>query len=80
MKNGPIFYNIPLMVRITNRGDKTSIRTDGRELSHKSFIETDKYIIDLGYRLRVFGDRDDQKTEEEIINITKKSWFYGKVN
>lgn len=44
---------------------------DNKEIHH-SLIETDYYIIDLGYRLRVFGDIDDGRTEQEIINITKK--------
>ncbi len=44
---------------------------DNKE-THHSLIETDEYIIDLGYRLRVFGDIDDGKTEAEIINITRK--------
>jgi hypothetical protein len=44
-----------------------------KEMAHSSYIETDEYIIDLGYRLKVFGgSENDGETEYEIINITRK--------
>lgn len=62
-----------LMNRYTNyRGYKTKVVIENKKRSHHSMIESDEYIIDLGYRLRVFGDRDDNKTEQEVINITRK--------
>lgn len=39
---------------------------------HDSFIEGDNYKINIGYRLKLFGDRDDGLTEEEVVNITRK--------
>ncbi len=54
------------------KGFKSSIEFVDKKYTHHSLIETDEYIIDLGYRLRVFGDVDDGKTEQEIINITRK--------
>lgn len=53
-------------------GYKSNIEFIDNKETHHSSIETDEYIIDLGYRLRVFGDVDDGKTEHEVINITKK--------
>ncbi|KNF07087.1 hypothetical protein CLPU_26c00120 [Gottschalkia purinilytica] len=53
-------------------GYKSDVIFQDRKLTHHSSIESDNYIIDLGYRLRVFGDNDDGKTEQEVINITKK--------
>lgn len=41
-----------------------------KDEAHSSFIESDKYKINLGYRLRIFGENN--KTECEIINITQK--------
>lgn len=38
---------------------------------HSSYIKTDKYIIDLGYRLQIFGFEDDGLTEAETINISR---------
>lgn len=57
---------------INYNGYKSNIEFIGDKQTHHSSIETDEYIIDLGYRLRVFGDIDDGKTEEEVINITRK--------
>lgn len=37
---------------------------------HPSIIESDKYIIDLGYRLKLFGKNG--KTEHEIVKISRK--------
>ena len=54
------------------KGFKSSIEFVDKKYTHHSLLETDEYIIDLGYRLRVFGDVDDGKTEQEIINITRK--------
>lgn len=54
------------------KGYKSNIEFVDNKETHHSLIETDQYIIDLGYRLRVFGDIDDGKTENEVINITKK--------
>lgn len=53
-------------------GYRSCVIIENKKLSHHSKIESDKYIIDLGYRLRVFGDKDDGKTEQEVINISKK--------
>lgn len=62
-----------LIDKFTNyMGYPSSVVTENKKLSHHSYIESDTYIIDLGYRLRVFGDKEDGKTEEEIIMISKK--------
>ncbi len=62
-----------IIERCTNyKGYKSNIEFIDKKETHHSLIETDEYIIDLGYRLRVFGDLDDGKTEHEVINITKK--------
>lgn len=59
--------------KFTNyKGYESDIEFVNSKQTHHSSIETEDYIIDLGYRLRVFGDIDDGKTEEEIITITKK--------
>ncbi len=65
--------NIDIVDKFTNyNGYKSTIEFVDKKQIHHSLIETDEYIIDLGYRLRVFGDIEDGKTEEEIINITRK--------
>lgn len=65
--------NEDVIAKFTNyNGYKSNIEYVDKKQTHHSLIETDEYIIDLGYRLRVFGDIDDGKTEEEIINITRK--------
>lgn len=65
--------NEEIIKKFTNyRGFKSTIDFVDKKYTHHSLIETDEYIIDLGYRLRVFGDVDDGKTEQEIINITRK--------
>lgn len=53
-------------------GYKSNVTFIDRKHTHQSYIESDEFIIDLGYRLRVFGDIDDGKTEQEVITITKK--------
>jgi hypothetical protein len=53
-------------------GFNTEFQFLDSKLMHHSSLETDRYVIDLGYRLRVFGGEEDGKTEQEIINITKK--------
>lgn len=53
-------------------GFRTGFEFVDSKLMHHSSLETDRYVIDLGYRLRVFGGDEDGKTEQEIINITKK--------
>lgn len=59
--------------KFTNyNGYESNIEFVDKKQTHHSSIESDEYIIDIGYRLRVFGDKDDGKTEEEVINITKK--------
>ncbi len=59
--------------KFTNyNGYKSKVEFVDNKQTHHSLIEGDYYIIDLGYRLRVFGDVQDGKTEEEIINITRK--------
>ncbi len=61
-----------LIEKFTNyNGYDTSVIIDNKKLSHHSMIQSDDYIIDIGYRLRVFGDKDDGKTEQEVINISK---------
>ena len=65
--------NTEIVDKFTNyNGYKSDIEFVDKKQTHHSLLETDEYIIDLGYRLRVFGDIDDGKTEEEIINITRK--------
>lgn len=65
--------NEDVIAKFTNyNGYRSNIEYVDKKQTHHSLIETDEYIIDLGYRLRVFGDIDDGKTEEEIINITRK--------
>lgn len=62
-----------IIEKFTNyNGYRSNIEFVDNKETHHSSIETDQYIIDLGYRLRVFGDVDDGKTEHEVINITKK--------
>ena len=62
-----------LVERFKNyNGYKSQIEFVDDKQTHHSSIETESYIIDLGYRLRVFGDIEDGKTEDEIINITRK--------
>lgn len=55
------------------RGYNSEINKVHDNMQHDSFIKTDDYKIDLGYRLKVFGDRDDDKTEHETITIVKTS-------
>ena len=62
-----------IVEKFTNyNGYKSNVEFVDNKQTHHSLIEADYYIIDLGYRLRVFGDIEDGKTEEEIINITRK--------
>lgn len=64
---------LDIVNKFTNyNGYKSNIEFVDKNQTHHSSIESDDYIIDIGYRLRVFGDKDDGKTEEEVINITKK--------
>lgn len=54
-------------------GFNSEVVLSKKDMAHNSYIETDKYIIDLGYRLKVFGGvENDGETEYEIVNITKK--------
>lgn len=54
-------------------GFKSDVILVKKDMAHSSYIETDKYMIDLGYRLKVFGGlENDGETEYEIVNITKK--------
>lgn len=65
--------NDEVIKKFTNyKGFKSNIEFVDKKYIHHSLLETNEYIIDLGYRLRVFGDVDDGKTEQEIINITRK--------
>ncbi len=65
--------NLNIVDKFTNyNGYKSNIEFVDDKQTHHSSIESNEYIIDIGYRLRVFGDKDDGKTEEEVINITKK--------
>lgn len=65
--------NSKKLARFKNyNGFKTELRFIDSKLMHHSSLETDNFIIDLGYRLRVFGGEEDGKTEQEIINISKK--------
>lgn len=71
------FWNYKLREYLTEKftnykGYKSEMIIDNKKLSHESYIESDQYIIDLGYRLRVFGDNVDGRTEAEIIMITRK--------
>lgn len=43
-----------------------------KEFTHESFIESDKYKLNIGYRMKLFGDKDDGLTEQETVTITKK--------
>lgn len=43
-----------------------------KEFTHESFIESDKYKLNIGYRMKLFGDKDDGLTEQETVIITKK--------
>lgn len=62
-----------IIEKFTNyNGYNSDITFIDKKQTHQSYIESDEFIIDLGYRLRVFGDVDDGKTEQEIITITKK--------
>ena len=54
-------------------GFKSDVVLAKKDMAHSSYIETDRYMIDLGYRLKVFGGlENDGETEYEIVNITKK--------
>lgn len=54
-------------------GFNSEVVLSKKDMAHNSYIETDEYIIDLGYRLKVFGGvENDGETEYEIVNITKK--------
>ncbi|AFS79534.1 hypothetical protein Curi_c25390 [Gottschalkia acidurici 9a] len=65
--------NEEITKKFTNyNGYKSKVEFLDKKYTHHSYIETDEFIIDLGYRLRVFGDVDDGKTEQEVINITRK--------
>lgn len=71
------FWNFKIKEELINRytnykGYNSKVIIENKKLSHHSMIESDEYIIDLGYRLRVFGDKDDNRTEQEVINITRK--------
>jgi hypothetical protein len=71
------FWNYKIKEELINRytnykGYNSKVIIENKKLSHHSMIESDEYIIDLGYRLRVFGDKEDNKTEQEVINITRK--------
>lgn len=57
---------------VNYQGFKSEVEFVDDKQTHHSSIETEEYIVDLGYRLRVFGDIADGKTEDEIINITRK--------
>ncbi|KYH28431.1 MULTISPECIES: hypothetical protein [Clostridium] len=63
-----------LKEKFTNyEGYNSEVILSKKEMAHSSYIETDEYIIDLGYRLKVFGgSENDGETEYEIINITRK--------
>lgn len=54
-------------------GFRSEVILSRKDMAHNSYIETDKYIVDLGYRLKVFGgSENDGETEYEIVNITRK--------
>ena len=48
------------------------INTVNEKCMHESFIESDKYKFNIGYRMRLFGDKDDGLTEQDTITITTK--------
>ncbi|MDU4751734.1 MAG: hypothetical protein E6X86_12000 [Clostridium butyricum] len=58
--NNMLGYNIKL-INISNE-----------KYMHESFIESDEYKFNIGYRMRLFGDIDDGLTEQDLITITKK--------
>lgn len=54
-------------------GYNSEVILSKKDMAHSSYIETNEYIIDLGYRLKVFGgSENDGETEHEVINITRK--------
>ena len=53
-------------------GPNTKMICAKEDDKHSSYIKTDKYIIDLGYRLQIFGFEDNGLTEADIINITRQ--------
>lgn len=63
-----------LKEKFTNyKGYNSEVILSKKDMAHSSYIETDEYIIDLGYRLKVFGGMEnDGETEYEIVNITRK--------
>ncbi|MDK0629171.1 hypothetical protein [Clostridium perfringens] len=57
--------------KFTNyKGYKSTIKNEKKDLAHSSYIESDKYRIDVGYRLNIFGKNG--KTNAETIRILKK--------
>lgn len=48
------------------------INTANEKCMHESFIEADKCKFNIGYRMRLFGDKDDGLTEQDTITITTK--------
>lgn len=61
--------------KIFNNLDGYNITIQGlrhKEFTHESFIESDKYKLNIGYRMKLFGDKDDGLTEQETVIITKK--------
>lgn len=66
-KNGKIIQKFE-----NYKGYNSTVKFVDSKQMHHSSIETDRYIIDIGYRLRLFGGEGDGKTEEEVITITKK--------
>ena len=63
------------MESIFNNMDEYNIKvinTVNEKCMHESFIESDKYKFNIGYRMRLFGDKDDGLTEQDTITITTK--------
>ena len=72
-----VFWNQRIKDQLTQHftnymGYPTLVVIENKKLSHHSYIESDHYIIDLGYRLRVFGDKMDGRAEEEVIVVSRK--------
>ena len=53
-------------------GYTINIENVSKECMHESFIESDKYKFNIGYRLKLFGVKDDGLTQQDTITITRK--------
>lgn len=54
-------------------GYKCSVKKlPDKSQAHKFYIESDKYTLYWGYRLKIFGGRDNGCTEEDNVTIIRK--------